>query len=54
MISGDDKNLWKLVKTNTAELSALAKALIDRMAASGSLPPASADWPLFWQPGTSV
>ena len=31
-----------------AELSAQARALIERMAASGSLPPASADWPLVW------
>ena len=31
-----------------AELSALARALIDRIAASGSLPPASAVWLLFW------
>ena len=31
-----------------AEPSFEAKAFTLRIAASGSLPPASADWPLFW------
>ena len=46
-ISGLERKRWKLVKTRIAELSALARALIERMAASGSLPPASAV-ALFW------
>lgn len=42
MISGLPRNLWKFCSTNAAELSSAARALIERMAASGSLPPASA------------
>ena len=51
MISGEFKKRWKLASTRIAELSADAKALIERMAASGSLPPASAG--LFWPESAS-
>ena len=45
-ISAEDRNRWKLTSTRMAELSADARALTARMAASGSLPPASAGLPV--------
>ena len=47
-ISADCMKRWKLTMTNNAELSAEASAFSDRMAASGSLPPASAVWLFAW------
>ena len=46
IISGEFKKRWKLDSTRSAELSSDAKALMERIAASGSLPPASAGF--FW------
>ena len=57
-ISADCRKRWKLTKTRTAELSFDARALMERMAASGSaatgvgsLPVALAGKP---QPGTDI